>query len=51
VGRTGTYQVDMLPKVQVNIVLSDHNVEKTLDTIIRAAKRVTLVMAHFRLSG
>ncbi|MBC7234872.1 MAG: P-II family nitrogen regulator [Chloroflexi bacterium] len=37
-GRTGAYQVDMLPKVQINIVLSDHNVEKTIDAIIRAAK-------------
>ncbi len=38
VGRTGAYRVDMLPKVQINIVLSDHNVERTLDTIIKAAK-------------
>jgi nitrogen regulatory protein P-II 1 len=38
VGRTGTYLVDMLPKIQVNIVLSDHNVEKTVKTIIEAAK-------------
>jgi nitrogen regulatory protein P-II 1 len=37
-GRTGTYQVDLLPKVQVNIVLSDHNVEKTVATIQQAAK-------------
>ena len=29
-GRTGTYQVDMLPKLQLNIILSDHNVEKTV---------------------
>jgi nitrogen regulatory protein P-II 1 len=36
-GRTGTYQVDMLPKIQINIVLSDHNVEKTIDTICKAA--------------
>jgi nitrogen regulatory protein P-II 1 len=36
-GRTGTYQVDMLPKLQLNIVLSDHNVEKTVDTICQAA--------------
>jgi nitrogen regulatory protein P-II 1 len=38
VGRTGTYKVDMLPRVQVNIVLSDHNVEKAIDTICRAAQ-------------
>ena len=36
-GRTGTYQVDMLPKLQLNIVLSDHNVEKTIATICEAA--------------
>lgn len=38
VGRSGTYQVDMLPRVQLNIVLSDHNVEKTIETICQAAK-------------
>jgi nitrogen regulatory protein P-II 1 len=37
-GRTGTYQVDLLPKVQVNIILSDHNVEKTIETIRQAAQ-------------
>lgn len=37
-GRAGTYQVDMLPRVQFNIVLSDHNVEKTVETICRAAQ-------------
>jgi nitrogen regulatory protein P-II 1 len=36
-GRTGTYRVDMLPRVQLNIVLSDHNVEKTIETIRQAA--------------
>jgi nitrogen regulatory protein P-II 1 len=36
-GRTGTYQVDLLPKIQFNIVLSDHNVEKTIRTIQKAA--------------
>jgi len=36
-GRTGTYQVDLLPRLQLNIVLSDHNVEKTVDTICKAA--------------
>jgi nitrogen regulatory protein P-II 1 len=36
-GRTGTYQVDLLPRVQINIVLSDHNVEKTIQTILEAA--------------
>ena len=37
-GRTGTYRVDLLPRVQINIVLSDHNVEKTIETIQEAAK-------------
>ena len=36
-GRSGSYQVDLLPKTQVNIVLSDHNVEKTIDVIRKAA--------------
>jgi nitrogen regulatory protein P-II 1 len=38
VGRAGTYQIDMLPRVQLNIVLSDHNVEKTIQTISDAAR-------------
>ncbi|MBI3961943.1 MAG: P-II family nitrogen regulator [Deinococcus sp.] len=37
-GRIGTYQVDLLPKIQVNIILSDHNVEKTVETICEAAR-------------
>jgi nitrogen regulatory protein P-II 1 len=37
-GRTGSYHVDMLPKIQINIVLSDHNVEKTIETICQAAR-------------
>ena len=37
-GRIGTYKVDLLPHVQLNIVLSDHNVEKTVDTIRQAAQ-------------
>jgi nitrogen regulatory protein P-II 1 len=37
-GRIGTYQVDMLTKIQLNIVLSDHNVDKTIDTICQAAR-------------
>lgn len=37
-GRTGTYQVDLLPKIQVNIVLSDHNVERTIQAIREAAR-------------
>jgi nitrogen regulatory protein P-II 1 len=37
-GRIGTYKVDFLPRVQLNIILSDHNVEKTIETIQRAAQ-------------
>ena len=37
-GRTGTYKVDLLPRVQLNIILSDHNVEKTIQTIQQAAQ-------------
>jgi nitrogen regulatory protein P-II 1 len=36
-GRTGTYQIDLLPRIQINIVLSDHNVEKTITAIQQAA--------------
>jgi len=36
--RTSTYKVDMLPRYQLNIVLSDHNVEKTIETICKAAR-------------
>lgn len=37
VGRSGPYKVDMLPKIQLSIVLSDHNVEKTIQTIQESA--------------
>lgn len=37
-GRAGTYQIDMLPRLQFNIILSDHNVERTIDAICSAAK-------------
>ena len=37
-GRIGTYKVDLLPRVQLNMILSDHNVEKTIETIQRAAQ-------------
>lgn len=36
-GRSGTYQVDLLPRFQFNIILSDHNVEKTIQAIQKAA--------------
>lgn len=36
--RGTSYQMDLLPKIQVNVVLSDHNVDKTVDAIIKAAR-------------
>ncbi len=36
-GRNGHYNVDLLPRIQMSIVLSDHNVEKTVETIRRSA--------------
>jgi nitrogen regulatory protein P-II 1 len=29
---------DMLPKIQLNIILSEHNVEKTVEAIMQAAR-------------
>jgi nitrogen regulatory protein P-II 1 len=29
---------DMLPKIQLNIILSEHNVERTVDAIVQAAR-------------
>ncbi|MBX2998419.1 MAG: P-II family nitrogen regulator [Caldilineaceae bacterium] len=37
VGRRGKYRVDMLPRYQLNIVLSAHNVERTVQAIQEAA--------------
>lgn len=37
-GRAGDYQVDLLPRHQFNIILSDHNVEKTVQAIIQASR-------------
>lgn len=37
-GRSGSYQVDLLPKIQINIILSDENVDETVATIVQAAK-------------
>jgi nitrogen regulatory protein P-II 1 len=38
VGRAGTYQVNMLPKIQVNVVVSDRNLEPAIEAIIKAAQ-------------
>ena len=46
-GRTGTYQVDLLPRVQLNIVLSDHNVEKTIKIIQQAHRPGTSATDSF----
>lgn len=36
--RGTSYRMDLIPKMQLNIILSDHNVERTVDAIIRAAR-------------
>jgi nitrogen regulatory protein P-II 1 len=36
-GRTTSYTVDLLPRVQINVVLSDHNVDATVEAIKKAA--------------
>ncbi|MCC7361338.1 MAG: P-II family nitrogen regulator [Anaerolineales bacterium] len=37
-GRNGPYKVDLLPRIQLNIILSDHNVEPTIAAIRAAAQ-------------
>ena len=36
--RGTSYQMDLLPKMQINVVLSAHNVEKAVEAITRAAR-------------
>ncbi len=36
--RGTSYHMDMIPKLQLNIVLSERNLEKTIETITRAAR-------------
>ncbi len=36
--RGTSYQMDLIPKAQINIVLSDHNLEKAIDVICDAAR-------------
>ncbi len=36
--RGTSYHMDLLPKAQINIVLSDHNVERTIEAIMAAAR-------------
>ena len=37
-GRSGTYQVDMLTKMQMNIILSEDNVDETIEAILAAGR-------------
>ena len=37
-GRSGTYQVDMLPKMQLNIILSEDNVDETIEAILKGGR-------------
>jgi nitrogen regulatory protein P-II 1 len=36
--RGTAYKMDMIPKIMISIILSDRNVEKTIDTIVAAAR-------------
>jgi nitrogen regulatory protein P-II 1 len=36
--RGTSYHMDLLPKIQLNIILSDHNVEKAIEAITQAAR-------------
>jgi nitrogen regulatory protein P-II 1 len=36
--RGRSYKMDLIPKIQLNIVLSDENVERTIETIVAAAR-------------
>jgi nitrogen regulatory protein P-II 1 len=36
--RGTSYRMDLIPKIQINIVLSDHNVERTIAAIVHAAR-------------
>jgi nitrogen regulatory protein P-II 1 len=36
--RGTSYKMDLIPKIQLNIVLSDHNVEKAVEAIMKAAR-------------
>jgi len=37
VGRAGSYQINMLPKIQINIVLSDRNLDAAIEVILKSA--------------
>ena len=37
VGRAGTYQVNVLPKTQINVVLNERNLEAAIEAILKSA--------------
>lgn len=37
VGRAGSYQVNVLPKMQINIVLSERNLDAAIEAILNSA--------------
>ena len=37
VGRAGTYQGNMLPKIQINIVLNERNLDTAVEVILKSA--------------
>jgi nitrogen regulatory protein P-II 1 len=36
--RGTAYQMDMIPKIMISIILSERNVERTVETIVKAAR-------------
>jgi len=36
-GQAGAFKVDMLPKIQINIVLSDRNLDEAIEAILNSA--------------
>ncbi|RPJ07991.1 MAG: P-II family nitrogen regulator [Spirochaetaceae bacterium] len=36
--RGTSYKMDMLPKIQINVILSERNLEKTIDAITKTAR-------------
>ncbi len=36
--RGTAYQMDMIPKIMISVILSERNVEKTVETIVKAAR-------------
>ena len=36
--RGTAYQMDMIPKIMISVILSERNVERTVETIVKAAR-------------